>query len=120
MKRYLLIALAVVASLAGCGDKHGMEARQYVHKAQESLVAQGVCKDAQDCTSRSVVLFDGAAPWGEQPYVNLYGISNPHIVENVVFALREERKKFGPGVIVTAYSSNHGQPKQELKRIEIE
>lgn len=105
--------------MIGCGDKNRSEAVRYHAKAVEALIESGACTSPDDCSQKKVSFWDGAKPWGEQTHINLYGITELKTVDRVADKLRLERKSMAHGVILKAYSSQHGQTKQELTTVEI-
>jgi hypothetical protein len=112
----LPLSLVGLAGLSACVECYSSEAIRYHEAAQQALVAECV-RNIQTCNSNKRLFWEA----GGGAYVNLYETQDPKVVGAVAAKLIEMRSKVPmPKVVLTVYSSKHGQPKVQYRQIIIE
>ena len=107
--------IGLAAVLASCGEGYSSEAIQYRDAAQAALVAECV-RNVQTCTSSQRLFWEA----GGGVYINLYETQDAMVVGAVVAKLVEMRAKIEvPKVVLTVFSSKHGQPQEKFREVVI-
>ncbi|KAB2875209.1 MAG: hypothetical protein F9K36_05900 [Burkholderiaceae bacterium] len=98
---------------------------QYHALATSVLMSRGVCASSQDCQRRQILFAEGGefslgvATWGGA-YITLYSISDEALVQDLALAFRKLHGRLKqPKVVLTVYSSAHGQAKVRFREVEI-
>lgn len=120
------LTLTVAAALSACNShRYYAEAMQYHTLATSVLVSRGVCASSQDCQRRQLLFAEGGefslgvAAWGGA-YVTLYSTSDEALVQELALAFRELHARLKqPKVVLTVYSSAHGEAKVRFREVEI-
>jgi len=124
-KDYLsAIALILAVGLSGCGESYPTEARRYCDVVQDVLIAKKLCSNAQDCTRKQMVFWEGGNPWlpgYNMAFVSLYETQDAALVDMVVTRLKEAKSESGmPAVKLIVYSSSHSQSKVQFREVAVQ
>jgi len=126
VKRLLLPAMLFLTCIttAGCGEAYRDQAVIYTAAAESALIANGVCANADDCTRRQVLFWEGGNPWIpslKRVFINIYGIKDPTVVTAVSQSISRSRANIsGPPCTLTTYSTEHNESKVKLSEVVIQ